>query len=113
MLHHRLLTVTPLLMLALLSSAGNEPVLVNLQIQGLKKGFSGQIWTRGHNLTAIFAGPTRQCIGAVQGSHHCDGTNNKRYPQPVPTFNAALDDASKKYGFSFTAYVLLKRKQYI
>jgi len=96
MLHH-LLSATLLLTLALLSSAllgtQNKVVLVHVRIEGSEQTiYEGKVLTRGHNLTATSG-----------ESHHCDGTNNKTYSDPVPTFNTALDDAAKRNGISYTA----------
>jgi len=96
MLHNRLLSVTLLLTLALLSSAlpaRNKAVLIGLRIEGSDTTiFEGRVLTRGHNL-----------MTASGESHHCDGTNNNAHPHPVPTFTSALDDAAMKNGFNYNA----------
>ncbi|TDL28705.1 hypothetical protein BD410DRAFT_239413 [Rickenella mellea] len=69
----------------------NEGTIVNLRVEGLDKTtFEGPIFTRGHNVTT-----------ASGGDHHCDGTNNGENPKPGPTCTSALDDASRRHGFTF------------
>ena len=100
MLHHHysVLTLTLLLVLALLSLASpvsNKAALVEVRVEGIQKTiFEGRILTRGHNLTTLSG-----------ESHHCDGTNNNANRLPSPTFNSAFDDAAQKYGFPYTVYV--------
>ena len=77
--------------------AQNQRTLVNLRIEGLNKTiFEGNVLTRGHNVTTVSG-----------GTHHCDGTNNDANPLPGPTCTSALDDGSKLAHFPFDGYVQL------
>jgi len=86
-----LVTVLALLSAASPSTAVNKPTRVNLRIEGSQKTiFEGQVSTQGHDITTVSG-----------GTHHCDGTNSNANPQPGPTCNSALDDASIRHGFPF------------
>jgi len=101
---HYLVSLTLVVVLALLSSAYpspavnqatlavyQRPTLVYLRIEGSEKTiFEGPVLTRGHNVTTISG-----------GNHHCDGTNNNANPRAGPTCTSALDDAAKRHGFTF------------
>ena len=64
---------------------------VHLRIEGKDKTiFERPVSTCGHRVT------TRS-----GGTHHCNGTNNDRYPCAGPTCITALDDASKVAEFGF------------
>ncbi|KAB7845482.1 DUF4430 domain-containing protein [Streptomyces mobaraensis] len=72
-------------------AAAPAPITVNLTVKGSNGVlFSGDIKTTGHDVTT-----------ATGGTHKCDGTNNKANPTPGATPTAALDDASKKKGFTW------------
>lgn len=66
---------------------------VNVRVEGATKTiFEGKVTTDGHNLSKD-----------ASGQHPCDGSNGGAFPAPGPTITAALDDASKKGGFDWTA----------
>ncbi|MFI5620493.1 DUF4430 domain-containing protein [Streptomyces sp. NPDC051567] len=69
----------------------NSPVLVQLDVQGPEgRLFQGLVITKGHEVTT-----------ASGGTHACDGTNGGRYPSPVATPTAALDDAARQRHFTW------------
>jgi len=91
---HRLFSLKLVAVLALLSTVlavANQPILVNLRIEGSTNTiFEGTILTHGHNVTTPSG-----------GTHECDGKNNNANPTPGPTCTSALDDASLVQHFPF------------
>ncbi|WP_046501107.1 DUF4430 domain-containing protein [Streptomyces odonnellii] len=73
------------------TASTNAPVKVALTVQG-PDGllFKGRIKTQGHDVTTV-----------TGGTHRCDGTNGGAQPSAVPTPTAALDDAARKWHFTW------------
>ncbi|KAG6907443.1 hypothetical protein DXG01_008871 [Tephrocybe rancida] len=91
MMPFKLALIAFLIPYALAAPAGNDPILVNLRVEGdMSTIFERTISTRGHDVTPISG-----------DKHVCDGTNNHKHPTPGPTATAALDDASKIGSFSW------------
>jgi hypothetical protein len=72
-------------------AAPNPSTVVQLRVEGVSGTiFEGLVRTSGHNVTTVSG-----------GTHHCDGTNNGANPTPGPTATGALDDGSRRAGFTF------------
>lgn len=77
-------------------SCDNEPVKVNVRIEGdVSTLYDVDVSTQGHIVDPI-----------SQDKHLCDGTNNQAHPHPVPVATAALDDASKAGNFTWNGWAL-------
>jgi hypothetical protein len=72
-------------------AADDEPVLVNLRIEGANRTiYEGSIVTTGHKVTT-----------PAGGTHLCDGTNNSANATAGGTATTVLDDAAHLDGFDF------------
>ncbi|KAF8536537.1 hypothetical protein BDD12DRAFT_850522 [Trichophaea hybrida] len=92
---HALITLLSLVSLIFIqpSTQNRLPAFVHLRIEGVNETiFSGDIETRGHDVTVPPYNVTR----------HCDGTNNNRNPSPGATVTSALDDAARYNGFGWS-----------
>ncbi|KAG5717544.1 hypothetical protein E4T56_gene2230 [Termitomyces sp. T112] len=71
--------------------SANTPVYVNVRVEGdTSTLYDGNVLTKGH------------VVHPISGdNHHCDGTNNRAHPIPVPVATAALDDAAMTGNFTW------------